>query len=170
MFYYFDVVVSGVVFFLFMIIHCYRNVKYFCILILYYSTVLNSLMSSSGILDFLCIISWHLQTVTVVFLPLQFGGLLSLFRAWVLWLGLPVLMLSTSGEWHPCRVLSLRSLHCWVRCYCGLITYGLYYVGVCSLYTHFLENFLNHKWMLNFVRSFFHICWGGSCGFYSSVC
>ena len=32
--------------------------------------------------------------------------------------------------------------------------YGLYYVEVCSLYTHFLESFY-HKCVLNFVESFF---------------
>ena len=77
MFYYFDVVVRGIVFLLFVV--SYRNVEYFCILILYFSAVLNSLMGSRGILDFLCIISWHLQTVTVVFLPFQFGALLFIF-------------------------------------------------------------------------------------------
>ena len=46
---------------------------------LFSSAVLNSLMGSRGILDFLCIISWHLQTVTVVFLPFQFGALLFIF-------------------------------------------------------------------------------------------
>ena len=37
---------------------------------------------------------------------------------------------------------------------CGLIIHGLYHIEVCSLYTHFVESFY-HKWMLNFVRSFF---------------
>ena len=36
------------------------------------------------------------------------------------------------------------------------VIYGLYYVEVCSLYAHFLESF-DHKWMMNFVKSIFHI-------------
>ena len=38
--------------------------------------------------------------------------------------------------------------------------YGLYYVKVDSLYDHFLEGFffLNQKWVLDFVKSFFCIC------------
>ena len=36
---------------------------------------------------------------------------------------------------------------------CGLIIYGLNYVEVCSSYAHFL----NHKWVLNFVKSFFWV-------------
>ena len=40
----------------------------------------------------------------------------------------------------------------------GVIIYGLCYVEVCFFYVHFLESFLEsfyHKWMLNFVKSFF---------------
>ena len=37
---------------------------------------------------------------------------------------------------------------------CGFVVYGLYYVEVSSLYAHFLESFY-HKWVLNFVKSFF---------------
>ena len=35
----------------------------------------------------------------------------------------------------------------------GLTIYGLYYVEVCSLYAHFVENFF-HKLKLNSVKSF----------------
>ena len=34
--------------------------------------------------------------------------------------------------------------------------YGLYYVEVLALYTHFAESFY-HEWMLNFVECFFNI-------------
>ena len=33
------------------------------------------------------------------------------------------------------------------------LSYGLYYVEICSLYIHFDESFY-HEWMLNFVKSF----------------
>ena len=43
---------------------------------------------------------------------------------------------------------------------CGLVVYNFYYVSLCSLYTHFVESFFfYHKWMFNFVRGFFCICW-----------
>ena len=38
----------------------------------------------------------------------------------------------------------------------GFVIYGLYYVEAGSLYAHFLESFY-HKWVLNFVKSFFCI-------------
>ena len=41
---------------------------------------------------------------------------------------------------------------------CGLVIYGLYFVEVGPLYPRFLESFY-HKWVLNFVKSFFFICW-----------
>ena len=39
---------------------------------------------------------------------------------------------------------------------CGFIIYGLYYVEVLALYSHFAESFY-HEWMLNFVKCFFSI-------------
>ena len=41
---------------------------------------------------------------------------------------------------------------------CGLVIYGLYFVEVGPFYPHFLESFY-HKWVLNFVKSFFFIYW-----------
>ena len=42
---------------------------------------------------------------------------------------------------------------------CGFIIYGFYYVEICSFYACFLESFffLNHKWVLNFVKGFLSI-------------
>ena len=39
---------------------------------------------------------------------------------------------------------------------CGFVLYGLYYVEVLVLYTHFVESFY-HEWMLNFIKCFFSI-------------
>ena len=41
---------------------------------------------------------------------------------------------------------------------CGFVMNGLYYVEICSLYTHFDESFY-HEWMLNFVKCFFCVYW-----------
>ena len=69
-------------------------------------------------------------------------------------------MLNKSGEsGHPCLVpdLSGNSLFFTIEYVCcGFVIYGLYYVEVVSLYAHFLESFY-HKWVLNFVKSFFFI-------------
>ena len=64
-----------------------------------------------------------------------------------------------SGEsGHHCLVPDLRgkvfSFECDISC--ELVRYDLYYVyyeRVCSLYTHFVDNF-HHKLVLNFVKRF----------------
>ena len=68
-------------------------------------------------------------------------------------------MLNSSGEsWHPCLVPNLRGkafsfslLNNDVGC--GFVIYGLYYVEVLALYSHFVESFY-YEWMLNFVKCF----------------
>ena len=74
----------------------------------------------------------------------------------------------SSKSRYPCLFTDLRGkiLAFYHYVHCRLITYGLYYVEVCSLYTHFLESFY-HKWMLNFVKSFFYTYWGDH--FFSSL-
>ena len=65
----------------------YKNATDFCILILYYATSWNLLMSSGSFLlsslEFSCTVSCHLQTVTVLLIPFQFGFLLFLFIVWL---------------------------------------------------------------------------------------
>ena len=68
-------------------------------------------------------------------------------------------MLNKSGKTgHPCLVPDLRgntsSFSLLSMMLAGALSY--FYVEICSLYAHFLESFY-HKWMLNFVKSFFCI-------------
>ena len=37
---------------------------------------------------------------------------------------------------------------------CGFVIYGLYYIEVCSLYSHSAEGSC-HKWVLDFIKCFF---------------
>ena len=37
---------------------------------------------------------------------------------------------------------------------CGFVINSFYYVGICSLFTHFVKS-LYYEWTLNFIKSFF---------------
>ena len=108
--------------------------------------------------NFLCIVSCHLQTVTLLLL-FQFRLLLFHFLLWLLWLGLPKLcwitvvrmdihvlflileeMLSIFHHWEWCLlwVCHIWPLLCW---------------GRFSL--HPLSRKFYHKWVLNFVKKLF---------------
>ena len=63
-----------------------------------YSLVLIVFGSFRG---FFCIVSCHLQIVTVLFLAFQFGRLLFLFLIRLLWLGLPILCWIKVMIWAP---------------------------------------------------------------------
>lgn len=69
-------------------------------------------------------------------------------------------MLKSSGEsGHHCLVSDLKK-NVFSLSPLSMLTrfYGLYYVEVRSLYSHFAERFY-HKWMLDFVKCFFCIYW-----------
>ena len=72
-------------------------------------------------------------------------------------------MLNKSGEsGHPCLVPDLRanafSFSPWCLLWIFHIWTLLCWKWAYFLYTHFLESFY-HKWVLNFVKSFFWIYW-----------
>ena len=95
----------------------------------------------------------------VLILPFQFGFLLFLFLIWWPWPELPILYwikvvrVDILVLFLPLEDM-LSDFYHWVWCSLWVCHFGLYYIEVCSLYTNFLESFC-HKWMLNFVKSFF---------------
>ena len=90
----------------------YRNVRFFCVLVLCLTASLNSLISSSDFLvdrkDFLCIVSCHLQIVTVLLL-FQFGFLFFFFFSLIALARTFKTILSNSSEsGHLCLIPDFR--------------------------------------------------------------
>ena len=145
----------------------YRNVSYFCVLILYPATLLNPLFSSSNFL----IISLGFSMYSImssarsesfisflIWVPfVYFSSLISMART-------SKTMLNNSGKsGHPCLVPDLRG-HAFsfsplrIIFAVGLSYISFMYVDVHSFSALFLKSFYN-KWVLNFVESFFWIYW-----------
>ena len=99
----------------------------------------------------------------VLLLLFQSGFLLFLLQLWLLWPKLPKLcwivvvrmgtfvLFLALGEMFS--IFTIEDNVCW-----GFVICSFYYVKVCSFYSCFLES-LNHKWVLNFVKGFFCVCW-----------
>ena len=105
--------------------------------------------------------------MTISFFPFYFECLLFLFPAWLLWWGHSILCwIKVAGMGHPSFALALRrkafsSSSLGMMLAAGLlhtIIIILWYV-LCSLYSHFVESYFNHKLLLNVVKCFFCICW-----------
>ena len=93
----------------------------------------------------------------IALLLFQFGFLLFLLLLWLPWLELPKLCwIKVVRVDILVLFLTLEETVFHLGNGCGLVVYGFYYVELGSLYPYFLENFffLNHKWVLNFIKSF----------------
>ena len=111
----FVAIVSGIVSLIslsYLLLLVYRNIRDFCVLILYPVSLLNSLISSSSFLvvplGFLCMVSSHLQrdsftSLFLIWIPfVSFSSLIDLARTFKT-------MLNNSGKSaHPCLVPDLR--------------------------------------------------------------
>ena len=140
----------------------YRSSTDFCILILYPETLLNSCTSCNSFLEavftIFYIYSIMLSTVTILLLSSQLG-FLSL-PCLIAMAGTSSIMLNKSSKiGHPCLIPYFRGYA--LKLFTFEYDIGcrfVIYVEGCSLCTHFVESL--HKWILNFVKSFFCLYWG----------
>ena len=98
-----------------------------------------------------------------------------IFLLWLLWLARIAKTMSNKSceSGHPCLVPdpgeSAFSFSPLSMILIAGFSHGLYYVEECSFYVHFIKSsFFYHKWMLNFIKSFFCIYWDNH-AFYCSI-
>ena len=139
----------------------YRNVSYFCVLILYPVNLLNSLMSSSNFLivslgfsiySIMSPANSESLTSFLIWIPfISFSSLIAVART-------PKTMLNNSGEGgHSCLVPDLRNTFSFSPLRI-MFAVGLSYMTFTMLrYVPSIPKNFNHKWVLNFVKGFFCI-------------
>ena len=101
--------------------------------------------------------------MSVLLLPFQFGCLL-FFSACLISMGkTPSTVLNKSGKsWYSCLFPILRKTFVvfahWVWSSRGCLIYDLYYIEVCSMYSHSAESFY-HIWVLDLIKCFLCVYW-----------
>ena len=137
----FEAIVNGIVFLISLSVSSllvYKNATDFWVLILYPTTLLNSFISSSSfwwnLWGSLCTVSCHLQLMTVLLLPFQYGCILFPLLVWLLCLPRTSnTTLNKRGEsGHPCLGSSLKgnTCVCWLSM---ILTVSLSYVAFIML-------------------------------------
>ena len=104
----------------------------------------------------------HLQTEILLILPFLFGCFLFLFLAWLLWLGLQILLWIVLVRVDtPVLFLILEkkfsAFHCWSIVLALDMSYSIM-LKYAPFHTKFVGSF-HHERIMNFIKCFFCICW-----------
>ena len=144
----------------------YRNARIFSVLILYPVTIIHLLISSC---NFLIVYS----EFSMYYIMSSAGSEnVNSFSNWTPFISVSSLIYrvrSSKTVLNNCRESGSSCLFPYLReiaffymfqknVYCEFVICGLYYVKINSFHVHLLKRFY-HKWMLEFVKSFFWIYW-----------